>query len=390
MKVAIIIPTYNEKENIEKIIRILEDEVFPKLKKYDMHIVVADDNSPDGTSEVVKRLRKEYKNIHLIEHGKKQGLGAAYVNAMTITLKDLNPDVMFEMDADLSHDPYKVPEFLKKIDEGYDMVIGTRYSSGGSIPENWGWHRKLFSIFGNNLVRIVLTRFYIHDWTGGYRAFKKEVFIKEKSELTAFKGYTFQVSFLHKAVRDGFKVAEVPIKFTDRTLGRSKIAPTEYIADLLKYVFVARFWELVHSPFLKYGITGFIGYLINAISLEIFVQVVGLPSPLAAFFSAELSIIWNFFVNNFWAFSSQRIESKSLLFKKFLQFNLISAGSLVIITSSIWVTTHMFGDTLTVRQLTLPFAIGILVIPYSYSMYNLFIWKRWRPASLAKLQDMVG
>lgn len=390
MKVAIIIPTYNEKGNIDKLVNILEQDIFPKLKKYDMHIVVADDNSPDGTRDVVHSLQKKYKNLHLIEHGKKQGLGAAYINAMTIASKDLNPDIMFEMDADLSHDPKKIPEFLQKLDEGYDMVVGTRYSNGGSIPENWGLHRKMFSILGNTLVRSVLMRFYIHDWTGGYRAFKKEVFLKEREELTSFKGYTFQVSFLHKAVRDGFKVGEVPIHFTDRTLGRSKIAPTEYIVDLLKYIFVARFWELVHSPFLKYGITGFVGYLINAISLELFVQVAGFSSPVAAFLSAELSIIWNFFVNNFWAFSNQRIEKKSLLIKKFLQFNLVSAGSLVILSCSIWVTTHIFGDTVIVRQVTLPLAIGFFVIPYSYSMYNLFIWKRWRVRSLAKLQDMVG
>lgn len=390
MKAAIIVPTYNEKGNIEKLIDILEKDIFPKIKNYDMHIVVADDTSPDGTGDIVRSLMKKYKNLHLIESKEKQGLGAAYLNAMSRTIDMINPDVLFEFDADLSHDPNKVPEFLKKIDEGFDMVIGTRYSDGGKIPENWGLLRKIYSVFGNVIVRMVLMRFFIHDWTGGYRAFKKEVFLKVRGKLKSFKGYTFQVAFLHNAVADGFKVTEVPFHFTDRTLGRSKIAASGYIIDLLKYIFLARFWELVHSPFLKYGITGFIGYVINAVSLELFVQTAGLPSPVSAFLSSELSIIWNFIVNNYWAFSHQKIESPGKFILKFLQFNLVSAGSLALITAAIWITTHLFGDTVLVRQITLPLAIGFLVIPYSYTMYNLFIWKRWRVSFLSGLQDLVG
>ena len=389
MKVVIINPTYNEKGNIERLIPLLEQEIFPKIKNHDMYILVADDNSPDGTADVVRGLMKKYKNLHL-NTGEKHGLGAAYIRAMNYAVDKLSADVMFEMDADLQHDPKKIIEFLKKIDEGYDMVIGTRYSAGGSIPKRWGLQRKAFSVLGNLLVRTVLMRFWIHDWTGGFRALRKEVFLKEREELTAFRGYTFQVSFLHKAARDGFKIAEVPFSFNERYVGNSKIAPKEYIIDLLKYIFVARFWELVHSPFLKYGITGFVGYVISAVSIEFFRQYVGLPSGWSAFVSAELSIVWNFLVNNFWAFSSQKIESPLRLLLKFIQFNLVSAGSVGIITLSIHFSTEFFGDTLLVRQLTLPLAIGFLVIPYSYSMYNIFIWKRWHIPLLARLQKIVG
>lgn len=389
MKAVIIIPTYNEKGNIERVISILQEDVFPKIKTWEMHIVVADDNSPDGTGKIVEGLIKKHKNLHLIK-GEKQGLGAAYVRAMSIVVEKLNPDVMFEMDADLSHNPRKVSEFLKKIKEGYDMVVGTRYSQGGSIPRNWGLHRKLFSIFGNLLVRTILMRFWIHDWTGGFRALRKEVFLKEKSELTAFRGYTFQVSFLHKAVRDGFRVAEVPIHFTDRTLGRSKIAPREYIIDLIKYVITARSKELIQSPFLKYAITGFLGYLINAISLEVFKAYFGLHSGLAGALGAELAIIWNFVLNNFWAFSKYKITAFHKIPLKFLQFNLISIGSVLIIGTVITTGVSFFGDTRLVRQLFLVIGIGFFVIPYSYSMYNIFIWKRWHISFLSKLQKLVG
>lgn len=386
MKVIIILPTYNEKENIERVISVLQEEIFPTLKNYDMHILVADDTSPDGTADEVKKLMKKYKNLHL-NSGEKQGLGAAYVRAMSYAFDELKADVVFEFDADLSHDPKKIPEFLKKIDEGYDMVIGTRYNNGGSIPKNWPPHRKAFSVLGNLLVRAILMRFWIHDWTGGFRALKKAVFEKEKAELTAFRGYTFQVSFLHKAIRDNFKVAEVPFHFSDRTLGKSKIAPREYIVDLLKYVIKARFWELVYSPFMKYAITGFVGYIINASVLEILFHRGFHPSTAGAI-GAELSIIWNFTVNNFWAFSQYRITNPWKVLLKFPQFNLVSFGSLVIISTVLAIGTYLFG--VQYRQIYLIIAIGFFVIPYSYTMYNIFIWKRWHISFLSKLQKFVG
>lgn len=389
MRVVIILPTYNERGNIEKLIPILEEDIFPKIKNHEMHILVADDNSPDGTADEVKKFMKKWRNIH-VNTGEKRGLGAAYVRAMTYAIEKMHADILFEMDADFFHDPKKIPEFLKRIDEGYDMVIGTRYNAGGSIPPNWAWNRKLYSICGNFLVRTILMRFSIHDWTGGFRALKKEVFLKEKNELTSFQGYTFQVAFLHKAVRDGFRIAEVPFQAKDRFLGRSKIAPMEYIINLLKYVISARFFEILHSPFPKYAITGFTGYLINAVALEFFKNTFGFHSGVAASLGAELSIIWNFVVNNFWAFSSQKITTPSKLLFKFIQFNIISLGSLVIIGSTVGIGTSMFGDTGLVRQLSLIFAIGFLVIPYSYTMYNIFIWKRWRIPILSKIQKVAG
>ncbi len=388
-KAVIIIPTYNERGNIERLIEILEKDIFPQIKKYETNILVVDDNSPDGTADVVRELTKKWENIKL-NVGKKEGLGAAYVRGMDFAVKKMEADVLFEMDGDLSHDPSKIPTFLKKIDEGFDLVIGARYIKGGSIPNNWGIHRKIYSIVGNLIVRMILMRFWHHDWTSGYRALKKEVFEKIKPELHGFKGYTFQVSFLHKAIARGYKVTEVPFHFTDRTLGKSKIAPREYIFDLLKYVIKARIIELVHSPFLKYAITGFIGFLINAVTLEIFAEIFKLAPPIAAALSAELSIIWNFIVNNFWAFGQHKITHPWKIIVKFPQFNLVSFGSLAIITTIVTLGTHYFGNTTLVRQLSLIIAIGFFVIPYSYSMYNIFIWKRWNVSFLSKLQEKTG
>lgn len=403
MKVAIIIPTYNEKGNIEKLINILEDKIFPQIRNHKMYILVADDKSPDGTADAVRDLMKKYKNLDL-NIGEKHGLGAAYVRGMTYATEKMEADVMFEMDADGQHDPEKISKFLKKIDEGYDMVIGTRYSDGGSIPPNWPPQRKAFSIFGNILVRIILMRFSIHDWTGGYRALKKEVFLKEKNELTSFKGYTFQVSFLHKAVRDGFKVAEVPFHFTDRTLGNSKIAPKEYILDLLKYIITARILEL--KRFVKFLIVGGTGFMVQLSSQELTVRS-GAASALAYFtspvvfsftnhrgisalrdaigggFGAEAAVISNFMFNNFWTFKDARkLKEKSPFLIRLIKFNLTSLASILIQSTSIWIFVRLLGDKITLFSYVIPTRIVVVVptiiifvIPLNYLIYNKIIWK---------------
>lgn len=386
---SIVIATYNEKGNIEKLLDKIIKDVIPKIEKdYKTSIVIADDNSTDGTDEIVKKYKKKHKFIHLSQ-GPKKGLGAAYLRADPYAIEKLKADIICHIDGDDQHDPKAIPSFLKELEKGNDMVLGTRYSHGGSIPSNWPLQRKAFSIFGNLLVRTILMRFALHDWTGGYRVFKKEVFEKEQKKLKSVKGYTFQTSFTHKALQDKFKISEVPIHFSDRKLGDSKIAPMEYIFDLLKYIFTARFFEMLHSPFPKYGITGLIGYIINASTLELLTQGAGINSGLSAAIGAELSIVWNFTINNVWSFKAHSIKSKGSLLSKFLQFNLVSAGSLVIIGSFVWLATHAFGNTPLVRQISLIIVIGLFIVPYSYTMYNIFIWKRWRVPFLSKLQDRI-
>ncbi len=403
MRVVIINPTYNEKGNIEKLITILEEEVFPKIKNHEMHIVVADDNSPDGTGEIVEGLMKKYKNLHL-NQGEKQGLGAAYVRAMRYATQKLDADIMFEMDADFFHDPAKIPEFLKKIDEGYDMVIGTRYSGGGSIPSNWGLHRKAFSITANLIIRTILMIFHIHDWTGGYRAMRKEVFIKEGEELTKYKGYTFQVAFLYKVIKDGFKVGEVPFHATDRILGRSKIAPLEYIVNLLKYVIYARILEL--KRFIKFLIVGTSGFIIQIFVQEVVVRsgsayaialmispivfavtrhhgILPLRDGIGGGFGAEAAIISNFMFNNFWTFNdTQKLKERSPFIVRLLKFNFTSIAAILIQASSIWFFVRLFGVNLSIFSIDIPTRIVVviptiifIIIPINFLIYNKIIWK---------------
>lgn len=373
MKVVIILPTYKEKGNIEKLISILEEEIFPKIKNHDMHILVADDNSPDGTGDEVKKLMKKWKNLNL-NMDEKKGLGAAYVRAMTYAIDKLKADIMFEMDADFFHDPKKIPEFLKKIDNGYDMVIGTRYSGGGSIPGNWGLNRKAYSILGNLLVRTIFTRFYIHDWTGGYRALRKEVFLKEKDELAKYKGYTFQVAFLFKSVRDGFKVAEIPFHATDRVLGHSKIAPAEYIINLLKYVITARINELITGSFGKFLVVGGLGFIINASMLRILVEQARWDPSAANLAGAAVAIFSNYNLNNLWTFKEHRIAKFSAYLLKLVQFYLTSSiGVIFIQTGTIFLGTRIFGDAY--YFIYFLFGTGLLLI-WNFTMYSKVIWRK--------------
>ena len=372
MKAIVIIPTYNEKGNIERIIPIVE-EVFKEVKNYEMGILIVDDSSPDGTGGIVKDLIKQYDNLHLLV-GQKNGLGAAYLRGMAYAVDELHADVMFEMDADFFHDPKKIPEFLKKIDEGNDFVIGTRYSHGGSIPANWGIHRKIMSIWGNLLIRTILMRFSIHDWTGGYRAIKKEVFLKEKEKLVAFSGYTFQVGSLLNAVQDGFKVAEVPFKATDRTMGKSKIPGMETIIKTLYFVISARIKELIFGPFGKFLVVGGTGFIIQAVILRVLVEIFKLDPSISSMVGAIAAIFSNYNLNNFWTFRTEKVTGIGQYLWKLINFYATSAIGVIIIQTGI----IFLGDTLFGKQyyfLYFVFGTGILLI-YNFTVYRMIIWRK--------------
>lgn len=374
MKTAVIIlPTYNEKGNIEKIIPILADEVFSKITNWEMKILVVDDTSPDGTAGIVKQLMKKYKNLYLLV-GPKKGLGAAYIRGMEYAIKELHADVLFEMDADFFHDPRKVPEFLKKIDEGYDFVIGTRYSDGGSIPAKWALKRKFYSVVGNFVVRSIFMRFSIHDWTGGYRAIKSDVFLKEKSKLTIFKGYRFQVGFLHTAVQDGYKVAEVPFHAQDRTTGVSKMEGAETIIDTLSYVITARMKELLLGKFGKFLMVGGLGLIINLSIYYYLAHYTNINLVIANTIGAELAIFSNYNFNNLWTFQERKANSIWQYLMKMGMFFLTSnIGVQLMQNGTIALGQYYFG-----RQYALLYFVigtGFLVI-YNFTIYSKFIWRR--------------
>src|SRR3989304_705417 len=372
MNVVIVIPTYNEEGNIERLIEILENDIFPKIKDHKISILVADDSSPDGTADIVRKYMKKYNNID-ISIGKKSGLGAAYLRGMSYAIEKMNADVMFEMDADLFHDPAKIPQFLEKIDQGYDFVVGTRYSQGGSIPSDWGIHRKIMSVYGNLFIRLLFGVKGIHDWTGGYRAIKKEVFLAEKSKLDKFTGYTFQVGFLYNAVSDGFKVAEVAFVAKDRTRGKSKIPGIETIIKTLVFVISVR---IIKGSFGKFLVVGGIGFFLQLIVYRILISSTSLPLGVSNQISAQLAIFSNYNLNNLWTFRKEKSKNTSTYFVKMLGFFATSNTGVLIIQSGL----IQLGEIFFGREFPLPYvyfvlATGVLLV-YNFTMYRFVIWRR--------------
>ena len=217
MSKLIIIPTYNEKENIEKIIL----KVFSLDVDFD--ILIVDDGSPDGTANIVKEIQKSYpKKLHIVERTGKLGLGTAYIFGFKWALKN-NYDYIFEMDADFSHDPDDLIRLYKACNEEKgDVAIGSRYIKGVNIV-NWPMSRLLMSFFASKYVKII-TGMPIHDSTAGFKCYKRSVLEKINLEKIQFVGYAFQIEMKFTAWKYGFNVVEVPVIFTDRQEGASKMS----------------------------------------------------------------------------------------------------------------------------------------------------------------------
>ena len=214
----VIIPTYNEKENIEKIIR----AVFALEKSF--HILVIDDGSPDGTADIVRRLMEtEFgERLFMLERKGKLGLGTAYITGFKWAL-ERDYQYIFEMDADFSHDPTDLPRLYSAChDEGFDVAIGSRYVSGVNVV-NWPIGRVLMSYFASKYVRFV-TGFTVHDTTAGFKCYRRRVLQTIPLDEVRFKGYGFQIEMKYTAYKIGFKIKEVPVIFVNRREGTSKMS----------------------------------------------------------------------------------------------------------------------------------------------------------------------
>ena len=217
MKTSIVIPTFNEKENLPLIVSALFQLEIP-----DLQILVVDDNSPDGTGDIAEELKEEYPDSVFVLHREgKKGLGTAYLDGFRLCL-DRGADQIVQMDADFSHNPEKVIELLDGLKEK-DMVLGSRYVTGGSLDERWAIWRKGLSSFGNLYARMILNM-PIRDVTGGFRAWRKDTLRNIPLERVKSQGYAFQVEMAYITHLCGFSMKEIPIYFADRTRGDSKMS----------------------------------------------------------------------------------------------------------------------------------------------------------------------
>ena len=333
MKIVLIIPTFNESGNIGRLLDELQS-VFRSIC-HEMHVLVVDDNSPDGTLDIVRARQRNAANVHALA-GSKRGLGAAYIRGMRHALDVLQAEAVFEMDADFSHKPADVPRLIAALEQGADLAIGSRYTPGGGVPQKWGWRRRLNSRFGNLVARYVVGLHRIHDCTAGFRAIRCDVLRRMDFGGFRVQGYAFQIALLHAAVAQGAKVVEVPVEFVDRTVGESKLG----IRDILEFMRSAAWLRFQSSKvFVRFCLVGTSGVLVN---LGVFIALLGLgvnkyvASPIAI----ETSIFSNFIGNNYWTFRRRDLGGRIHL--RGLRFNAVAIGSLAISYGTFVILSHAF------------------------------------------------
>src|SRR5215210_264432 len=214
-RATVCLPTYNERENLEPMLRALGDK--------DVRVLVIDDSSPDGTGELADHLAAELDYVDVLHRAQKQGLGPAYLAGFQRALAD-GAELVVEMDCDFSHDPADVPRLLAAAEEGADLVLGSRYVEGGAV-RNWGLLRRFVSAGGSFYARVLLG-VKVKDLTGGFKCFRREVLQTIDLASVQSKGYAFQIEVTYRALRRGFRVVEIPITFADREVGGSKMSRT--------------------------------------------------------------------------------------------------------------------------------------------------------------------
>ena len=317
-----ILPTYNEQACIQHTIEAIFEQQS-RVSGYKFRILVVDDNSSDGTQKIVNGLIEQYECLHMIT-GEKVGLGDAYKRGFGHALSHFKPDVIFQMDSDGQHDPNLIPDFIEQIQQGYSLVVGSRFVKGGSTPE-FSLRRKVISKVGNLLVRYVGGVSHIKDCTSGYRCISAAYIAKCDLGFLSTRGYSFQSSLICELVAQGAKSKEIPIVFTARNAGVSKLSLRDQVEFLLN---IPKLGFHSHKDFVKYSIVGSSGVLINLGGYVFLTRHLGIAPEVAPILSIEASLLSNFLFNNFWTFKYRII--KSGFSSRLFQFHLVAGLSGII------------------------------------------------------------
>ncbi|MBI2329847.1 glycosyltransferase [Candidatus Daviesbacteria bacterium] len=349
--ISVVLPTYNEKANIENTINhVLEQE--KNLPGYEINIIVADDvRTSDGTEEIVRRLQKKNKRIHFIKVD--PGLGVGLIEGHQYACKYLHPDILAQLDADGQVVPDVLVRLVKVIEEGYSLAIGSRFVSGGR--NQLSFVRKLFTKGASTFFRLMVGPWDIKEVTNSARAFTPQLFKKINLERLPWKETTFivQPAFLHEAVLAGAKYKEVPLVFKNRLEGYSKNKVFNYTYDVVTYCLDAGlsslginigFFRLTRraKTIVKFGLVGFAGTGVDFIFYKIFINNFGFPPATAKGFSTEIAIINNFILNNYWTFRYRK--TKTNIWQKLGIFNLVSLGGLFIGVLIVKYLHLIYGD----------------------------------------------
>lgn len=349
-KVAILLPTYNEKDNIEKFVeKVLGQE--KNTPGYSFEILIVDSGSPDGTMEIAKKLASKNSKIHTLSVGR--GLGVALIEGHTYSIKNLKPDVLAQMDADGQVEVDILPRLIKAIDEGYTLALGSRFTEGGK--NNLSLSRRIFSAGMSLVCRLLMGPWDIKEFANSARAFTPELFKKINLNRLPWKEQTFiiQPAFLNEAIIAGAKYKEIPLVFKNRAEGYSKNKVINYTYDVFSYVIDARLKKLGFSfplfkytrrarTIIKFAVVGVAGTTVDFIFYKILINYLLLPPATSKGFSTEIAIINNFLFNNFWTFKYRKTNTN--IWQKLGIFNLVSLGGLAIAVLIVKGLHSFYGD----------------------------------------------
>lgn len=392
MRVVVTLPTYNENDNIAEIIKKVLAQA-KNLPGVDLHVLVSDSHSNDGTGKTVKGITKNNTKVHYLDV-EERGLGIGLIRGHRFAIDKLKADVLAQMDADLSHDPSTLPKMIKLVKE-YDLVNGSRLMKGGK--NLLGLHRRIFTKGASIVCQLTWGEFKLTEFTNSYRVFTKELFQKIDFAKVPWrsKTYIIQPAFLHAAIEAGARIIEVPITFEDRKKGYSKSKIYNYIIDVLFFGAKVRIQK--SKTLIKFLMVGSASYLINASLLGIlnrgdlfFIPILNRPllsilpteelAPrllfisldrllISSIISIQASIIFNFIFHENWTFKYRSRDGSKI--RRFLKFNLTSFGSPLIQLTSILFFARVFSLH---EQIGL--AIGVVIgLFFNYTVNLLWIWK---------------
>lgn len=362
-KACVILPTYNEAENV----RVLIPAIFARtegLKSHELHVVVVDDESPDGTAAAVRELQGRYPCLHLVT-GRKRGLGEAYKRGMSWAMKRLEPELVLQMDADLQHPPELIPLFIALAGYGFTLVIGSRFAPGGSTPE-FSLRRRVMSLFGNWLIRLLGGLPRLHDCTSGFRCIDAKVLRRCDLSFLSTRGYSFQSSLLCELLRNGARPIEVPMEFGRRAYGESKLSlrdQIEFLANILKIRFRRS------EAFFRYCVVGGLGVLVN-MGVLVALRRSGVRLELASPAAIELAIVSNYVLNASWTFARRAVQGGRTA--RFVRFHLVAAAAGLVNYAILLLLARVLGVWYVAANLA---GIGAATL-VNYSLNSLWTWRR--------------
>ena len=365
LKACVVLPTYNEAENIESITK----AIFAMQSNIDTHqlyVIVVDDNSPDGTQEIVKKQMQKNPYLRLVT-GNKVGLGDAYKRGISFAMSTFNPDLLLQMDADGQHDPTLIPKFINLANDGFSLVIGSRYVPGGSTPDFSYW-RKFLSIVGNFLIRHLGKASNVQDCTSGFRCIKANLLPKCNMDGLSTRGYSFQSLLVCELIRNGAKPIEVPIIFKDRVKGKSKLTLRDQIEFLVS---ITKITYRYSEDFIRYCLVGLVGMLVNIGAYLLLNRYFQIPLQAASLIAIEISIVSNFLLNNYWTFKTR--PKKLSMIRRMLNFHIAAgiSGLLFYYLFFLLLTTVLgINDVLSILLATTTGTIS------NYTINSLWTWRK--------------